>query len=36
MSSATFFTPGENSDPTRPGVDKVKPKGWFKNSLQID
>ena len=22
--------------PTRPGVDKVKPKGWFKYSLQID
>ena len=21
---------------TRPGVDKVKPKGWFKYSLQID
>ena len=21
---------------TRPGVDKVKPKGWFKDSLQID
>ena len=21
---------------TRPGVDKVKPKGWFKNSLLID
>ena len=23
-------------DQTRPGVDKVKPKGWFKYSLQID
>ena len=21
---------------TRPRVDKVKPKGWFKNSLQLD
>ena len=21
---------------TRPGVDKVKPKGWFEYSLQID
>ena len=21
---------------TRPGVDKVKPEGWFKYSLQID
>ena len=21
---------------TRPGVDKVKPKGWFKYSLLID
>ena len=21
---------------TRPGVDKVKPKGWFKYSLKID
>ena len=21
---------------TRPGVDKVKPKGWFKYSLQLD
>ena len=21
---------------TRPGVDKVKPKGWFKYSLQIE
>ena len=24
------------TDRTRPGVDKVKPKGWFKYSLQID
>ena len=23
-------------DQTRPGVDWVKPKGWFKYSLQID
>ena len=21
---------------TRPGVDKVKPKGWFRYSLRID
>ena len=24
------------NDDTRPGVDKVKPKGWFKFSSQID
>ena len=26
----------KNNVKTRPGVDKVKPKGWFKYSLQID
>ena len=26
----------ENKQITRPGVDKVKPKGWIKYSLQID
>ena len=27
---------GEIRPETRPGIDKVKPKGWFKYSLQID
>ena len=26
----------KNNVKTRPGVDKVRPKGWFKYSLQID
>mgnify|MGYP007048346879 CR=1 FL=1 len=25
-----------SKEETRPGVDKVKPKGWFKYRLQID
>ena len=31
-----FVILGATLSPTRPGVDKVKPKGWFKYSLQID
>ena len=30
-----FVCPTESNKHTRPGVDKVKPKGWFKYSLQF-
>ena len=39
MHQYSWFFESFNNDrriQTRPGVDKVKPKGWFRYSLQID